>query len=178
MELPRVPGRTTPAFGFSYVERSLKDCLRERRFGADEKQEVVRFFEQWESQPECAYCGSTDVRRWDHVVPVMSGGAAVLGNMVLACSSCDDSKAQRVFDEWMLGSTLKSPSSRGVSNVSDRIARIRAYAEQHGYESAQVEAGLNRAERERLRSVRDQLALLRQEVESLVNDFRARTGYR
>ena len=178
MNLPGVPRRTTPSYGFSYVERSLKDCLRQRRFGAEEMQKVVRFFEQWEPQPACAYCGSADVGRWDHVVPVMSGGATVLGNMVLACSPCDDSRARSPFDEWMLGGAPKSPSSRGISNIPDRLVRIRAYAEQHGYESVQVEEGLNRAELKRLRSVREKLASVRQEVESLINDFRARTGYR
>ena len=48
MKLPKVPGRTTPAFGFSYLERSLRDCLRKRQFGTDEKSKVVEFFDQWE----------------------------------------------------------------------------------------------------------------------------------
>ena len=77
MKLPAVLGRTTPAFGFSFLERSLKDCLRMRQFGIEEKDEIFKFFEQWEPQPTCAYCGSTEVRRWDHVVPVMRDGATV-----------------------------------------------------------------------------------------------------
>ena len=112
------------------------------------------------------------------MVPVMSGGATVLGNMVLACSSCDDSKGRNAFDEWMVGSAPKSPSSRGISNIDRRIRHIRAYAKRYGYESAQVEEGLNRAELKRLRSVREKLASVRRDVESLVSDFRVRTGYR
>ena len=63
MTSPRVPGRTTPAFGFSYIERSLKDCLGKRQFGQAEKNAVVEYFEKWEPQPSCAFCGSTQVAR-------------------------------------------------------------------------------------------------------------------
>ena len=177
MNLPRVPGRTTPAFGFSYVERSLKDCLRRRQFGADEKSKAVMFFEQWEPQPTCTYCGRTEVSRWDHVVPVMRDGATVLGNMVLACSTCDDSKSQRDFDEWMLSGVPKSPLSRGIANISRRIEHIKSYIELYTYRSEPVENRLSGVELERLQAVRERLATLRQEVDSLVDDFRGRTGY-
>ena len=178
MKLPKIPGRTTPAFGFSYLERSLRDCLRKRQFGTDEKSKVVEFFEQWEPQPACAYCGRAEVSRWDHIVPVMKDGATVLGNMVLACSTCDDSKSQRKFDEWMLSGVPKSPSSRGIANMSWRIERIQAYVELYSYHSAPVDDGLSEVELERLQGVRKLLASLREEVDSLVQDFRVRTGYK
>ena len=178
LKLPRVPGRTTPAVGFSYLERSFKDCLRQRQFGASEKSKVVEVFEQWEPQPTCAYCGSTAASRWDHIVPVMREGATVLGNMVLACATCDDSKSQREFSEWMLGNTPKSPENRSVRDIPSRIARIRAYTELYSYRPDTEEDRLTSEERQRLRAIRDRLASVRQEVESLVDDFRERTGYR
>ena len=177
MELPKVPGRTTPAVGFSYLERLLRDCLRERQFGVKEKQEVVEYFKRWEPEPCCAFCGNRDVRRWDHVVPVMRNGATVLGNMVLACQPCDDSKSQREFDAWMLSDAPQSPKSRGVKNLKRRICRIKSYAEQYDYRPQSVERRLNMGERERLRDVRTQLASLRKQVDCLVADFRKRTGY-
>ena len=178
MKLPKVPGRTTPAFGFSYLERSLRDCLRERKFGVKEKQKVVEYFQRWEPQPSCAYCVDNGVRRWDHVVPVMRDGAAVLGNMVLACQPCDDSKSQRDFDKWMLSDAPRSPKSRGVKNLKRRISRIRSYAERYGYRSESIELGLNRAERERLRDARTQLSSLREQVDSLVTDSGTEPGIR
>jgi len=177
MKLPKIPGRTTPAFGFSYLERSLKDCLRMRQFGIAEKDSVVKFFERLEPQPTCAYCGGAEVSRWDHIVPVMKDGATVLGNMVLACSACDDSKSQRDFDEWMQSSVPKSPLSRGTANISRRIKHIRAYVKLYRYRSKPIEDGLIGVELERLKTVRERLASLRQEVDSLVGDFRARTGF-
>ena len=179
MNLPKTPGRTTPAFGFSYIERSLKDCLRKRQFRAAERREVSDFFERWEPQPSCVYCGNKDdVRRWDHIVPVIKGGATVLGNMVLACTTCDDSKVQRGFDEWMFSDAPDSPRTRLVPNLSQRRARIMAYIERFGYEPEPEEDILNRVERERLQAIRGRLASLRQEVDSLVSDFRRRTGFR
>ena len=177
MNFPKTPGRTTPAFGFSYVGRSLKDCLRRRQFGAAEKSAVVDFFQRWEAQPSCAYCGNPNANRWDHIVPVANDGATVLGNMVLACSSCDDSKQHRSFDDWMLSDAPKSPS-RHVANVPERIEHIKAYVRQFDYEPEPIEAGMDKVERERLQAIRGRLASLRQEVDSLVSDFRRRTGFR
>ena len=177
MTLPSVPRRTTPAFGFKYVERSLEDCLRKREFGRNEMRKVVEFFEQWERQPTCAYCGISDVSRWDHIVPVMSGGATMSGNMVLACSTCDNSKGRLGLYEWMQSDAPKAPKRRGVANRLGRIERIRAYVEHHAYRSEPLEDGLSGDEVQRLRAIRERLDSLRQEVDSLVVDFRMRTGY-
>ena len=107
----------------------------------------------------------------------MREGATVLGNMVLACATCDDSKAQREFSEWMLGNTPKSLGNRGVRDIPRRIERIRAYTELYSYRPDTEEDRLSSEERRRLRDIRDRLASVRQEVESLVEDFRERTGY-
>lgn len=98
--------------------------------------------------------------------------------MVLACSTCDDSKSKRDFDEWMLGDAPKSPNSRGIANTSCRVERIKAYVELYRYRSAPVDNGLSEVELERLQAVRKRLSSLRQEVDSLVHDFRVRTGYK
>ena len=72
----------------------------------------------------------------------------------------------------------KSPHSRGIANVSQRIEHIKAYVELYRYRSEPIENGLSGVELERLQAVRERLATLRQEVDSLVGDFRARTGYK
>jgi hypothetical protein len=71
MALPRVPGKTTTTFGFSYIERSLKDCLAKRQFGKDETEKAVQFFRRWEGNLCCVFYGAPDVKRWDHLVPVV-----------------------------------------------------------------------------------------------------------
>ena len=176
MELPRAPRRTTPAFAFKHAERSLQDGLRQRKFGRDEMLEVAEFFRQWEPQPSCAYCGGDEVKRWDHVVPVMSGGAMVLGNMVLSCSVCDDSKRRVPLDEWMRSDVPKAPKSRGVPNFEERLDRIEAYVQHFGYQPKAVEDSLTAEELERLKDAGQRIASLRRDVESLVADYQERVG--
>ena len=176
MELPRTPGRTTPAFGFSYIERALVDCFVERKFGRNEKEQVIEFFGRWERQPACVFCGTPEVRRWDHLIPVMDGGATVLGNMVPACAPCDDSKSRQPYKEWMTSNSSKSPIRRGVINVKERIQRIHDYVTHFGYICGPVESQLTADEIRRRTQLLGHLQELRREVDSLVDDYRRRKG--
>ncbi len=178
MGLPKTPGRTTAAFGFSYVERTLKDCLGQRLFNKKEKDQVLEFFRQWEPQPSCAFCGSPEVMRWDDLIPVIKDGETVLGNMVLACARCDNSKGKRLFDEWMSSTLPKSPSSQGTPNVKDRIKHIEAYTTTFGYICKPLNQRLTRTEQERRTDLLRRLNGLREEVNSLIRDYRERTGNR
>ena len=81
-KLPRVPGRTTPGFAFSILDRAISECLSRRQFGAVEIKQVIEFFDI--DPPECVFCGATPVSRWDHLVPINGGGETLLGNMVPA----------------------------------------------------------------------------------------------
>jgi hypothetical protein len=124
-KLPRVPQRTTPGFVFSILDRSIKDCLSRRQFGLVEIKQVIDFF--GEGPPECVFCGSAAVARWDHLVPITSGGETVLGNMVPSCARCDDSKQHRPYEEWMLSEGPSSLKGRGVTDVEARIERLKEY---------------------------------------------------
>ena len=112
----------------------------------------------------------------DHVVPVMSDGGTVLGNMVLACSRCDDSKGRSNFDEWMLGGAPQSPHTRGVPDVDQRIARIKSYSRDYGYAPSAPESWLGKAEAGRLEAIRKRLSILREDVEGLIGDYQKRTA--
>ncbi|MDA1188934.1 MAG: HNH endonuclease [Chloroflexi bacterium] len=97
---PRVPVKITPAYGFSYIsERSLRECLGRRQFRHDEMKQVAEWFAAYEPQPSCAFCGDKQVHRWDHLIPIREDGETVVGNMVMACQPCDDSKGRRLFAE-------------------------------------------------------------------------------
>ena len=176
MNLPKTPGRTTPAFGFSYVERALRDCLQRREFRQVDKDSIVDFFEQWEPQPSCVFCGVGEVKRWDHLVPVMDYGSTVVGNMVLSCAPCDDSKGRVPYAEWIRGPAPKSPTTLRRLDVEERIGRIERYVDDSGYTAVKNEHGMDESERKRLDAVRSELARVRAEVESLIRDFRKRTG--
>lgn len=101
----------------------------------------------------------------------------MVGNMVLSCARCDDSKAARPYEEWMRGSAPKSPTTQNVPDVEERIGRIMEYVAAFGYVAVANEQGLIESELRRLKAVRSELATLRTEIESLVRDYRERTGY-
>src|SRR5687767_7943079 len=93
---PKTPGRCTPSFAFSYVDRAIREGIGRRLFGIAEQDLAIDFFG---GEPAtCVYCGSVDFDRWDHVVPVRAGGETVLGNMVPACQPCDDAKQHFAYD--------------------------------------------------------------------------------
>ena len=174
MKLPPTPRKTTPAFGFAYIDRALSDCFARRQFKRKEQKQVLDYFEQWEHQPACAFCGDPEVKGWDHIVPVSGGGETVLGNMVLACGSYDDSKGKQPFDVWMTSNASKSPESRGVPDIGLRIRRINDYVNNFGYIPRTVLERLNRTERRRRQHIGSQLKDLRQEVDSLIDDYQKR----
>src|SRR5439155_64703 len=143
----------------SYVERSLKESLAKRKFGRQEMQEIVAFFGV--DPVECAFCGSKEVRRWDHLIAVSKDGETVLGNMVPACGRCDDSKQDLPFDEWMRSSAQFSPKSLGVSDLEHRIERIRTYVKRFGYVPIALERRLTPDEASELTKFREKIRLLR-----------------
>lgn len=173
MNLPKVPQRTTPGFAFSMIERALSDCLADREFGQKEIAKVLAFFDT--DPPECVFCGSSEVKRWDHLVPVNKGGETVLGNMVPACAPCDDSKQDRPFEKWVMSDAKESPKSRGAEDIDQRVERIKAYIQYFGYTPRNLEERLNKYELERLTTIRSRLQELKKDIEALIDGYRART---
>ena len=173
MGLPKIPQRTTPGFVFPTVERALKECFVARQFGQKEIAVVLDFFNH--TPCECVYCGDIDAKRWDHLVPISKGGDTVLGNMVPACSQCDDSKQGKSFEEWMTGDTPLSPKSRGIEDIDKRIEHIHNYVRHSGYVPQSLEDRLDERELERLFIIRSKLREVRDDIETLISDYRART---
>lgn len=53
---------------------------------------------------KCYYCGGETVEMHiDHVVPLSRGGRHAIGNLVLACASCNVSKSDSLLVEWRHG---------------------------------------------------------------------------
>jgi hypothetical protein len=173
-KLPNTPVRTTTGFAFSILDRAIRESFANRKFGKDEKEKMTAFFNT--EMPECVFCGSEDIARWDHLVPVRKGGDTVLGNMVLACSRCDDSKQHNDFEEWMRGSNQYSPASIGVDDLEDRINKIKSYVKEFGYSPMDLDMRLNKEERKRLAEITSRLASARKDVEKLSNENRIRKG--
>lgn len=174
MNLPRVPQRTTPGFAFSTVERALRECLATRQFGQEEIAKVLEFFGT--DPPECVYCGSHEVQRWDHLFPISRGGETVLGNLVPACAHCDNSKRAVPFEKWMVSDAKWSPKSRGVRDIDQRVERIKAYVQHFDYAPRSLEKRLDEHELERLTTIRSRLQDLREDIDAFIEDHRTRTG--
>ncbi len=172
MKLPGISKRMTPTFGFSILTHAVREGLSTRRFGKSEVEAVITFFGP--RPPECVFCGSADIRRWDHLIPVGLGGDTVLGNMVLACSRCDHSKGRRPFDEWMRSDAPFSPASRGVPDLERRIARLNAYMVHFGYSPRQHQERLTPDELSRFAVIRTKRRELRREINELIRLYQGR----
>lgn len=64
----------------------------------------------------CTYCyvpfNSGVVIHWDHVVPLVAGGAHSIGNLVPSCATCNVSKGSNFLSEWRYRDLLSEPRSR------------------------------------------------------------------
>ena len=175
MKLPKVPQRTNPSFAFNILKRSTVENFGRRQFGQAEVEEVIVFF--GDNRPECAFCGSIEVKRWDHVVPVMDGGETVIGNMVLACQECDDSKGKSPFEKWIWGDAPKSPKSRGIEDIAERVEKINNYVKHYKYHPVAIEKRLSKQEKQELARIEAQLEDSRRELHDLISSYRDRRGY-
>jgi len=172
-KLPQAPGRTTTGFAFSILDRAVREGFADRRFGKGEMRSVLEFFSF--EPPECVFCGSKEVRRWDHLIPIRKGGDTVLGNMVPSCSRCDDSKQDLEFEAWMTSDARYSPASLEVADVEGRILRIKEYVSQFDYSSSSMDDRINDDESRSLGEIRIKLNTIRTEIEDLISTYRDRT---
>jgi len=57
----------------------------------------------------CFYCGSDQKLTMDHIIPIVRGGRHSIGNIVVACKSCNSQKGSKTIQEWRkLQSKLQS----------------------------------------------------------------------
>lgn len=98
--------RTNTESGF--VERVKSRLRRARRAGetvrSDGTLDEATVRRLYRSADRCAYCYRPfdgRQRTLDHVVPLSSGGAHSLRNVVVACLSCNDAKGRRPVEEFL-----------------------------------------------------------------------------
>lgn len=116
------------AFARYQLRRAILENVLQNNYTEDDRDAALKFFKG------CAFCGSPEARRNDHLVPVIRCGDFVRQNVVPACAKCDDSRGQEDFHKWMREAT--SPSSlrqRGFTHdqIEERIQRIEQW--QAGY---------------------------------------------
>lgn len=124
----------------------------------------------------CAYCGDK-ATEWDHLRSIINnqeptGYITEIANLVPACGKCNQSKGKTYWRTWMEGDAPLSPKTRGISDLSERVARLQKYEtwrEPRKIDfSAVVPPEVWRQHRENWRSVLD---LLRKSQE-LANEIR------
>jgi hypothetical protein len=154
--LVKLPNRTYPALGLSMLDRAVKEFYAKRCPKSD--LEVLRRYFRRHGGLRCIYCLSTDVTRWDHVHPISQGGDTVNGNLVPACSSCDDSKQDKTLDEWFASKSEKRPPPQRHSAIKRAIA---CYQSAFGYRARPFRGKLRPEQRETYDEFRRKLAALR-----------------
>ena len=79
----------------------------------------------------CAYCGDAH-SEWDHFRPLIkdkrpTGYISEINNLVPSCGKCNQSKGNKNWDVWIESSAKKSPKSRNIADIKQRIQRLRNY---------------------------------------------------
>lgn len=82
---------------------------------------------------ECAYCGAPGYEL-DHFYALVknkrpSGYFHTARNLIPSCGTCNHSKGGHDWQQWMLGKARNSPTSRKISDVAGRAARLRKFEE-------------------------------------------------
>jgi HNH endonuclease len=99
----------------------------------EEIEQALQILKMDPADLRCSYCGDK-ASEWDHLRPIVddqrpTGYISEIANLVPACGKCNQSKGNSHWREWMLRSIPRSPTGRGVKNVSELIARLEAYGE-------------------------------------------------
>jgi hypothetical protein len=79
----------------------------------------------------CIYCGSPTTD-WDHLRPLVrksrpTGYISEIKNLVPSCGPCNQSKGAAAWKAWMMGEARGSPTTRGVTDVGDRVSRLEEF---------------------------------------------------
>jgi hypothetical protein len=96
-----------------------------------EVEEAITILGMTKGNCRCAYCGDSRTE-WDHFRPIVvnrqpTGYVTEIANLVPACGKCNQSKGNKNWKEWILGSAARSPKSRQIPNLDQRIKNLETY---------------------------------------------------
>lgn len=102
----------------------------------EEIDEALSILGMTRSTIECIYCGS-NATDWDHLRPFVAGKKPTgyvneIRNMVPSCGPCNQSKSGKAWRIWMEGTARGAPATKGVTGLSDRIARLERFVQWGG----------------------------------------------
>lgn len=109
----------------------------------DERRDALAALGMSPAATECIYCGGAHTD-WDHLFPLVrsrrpTGYINEIRNLVPSCAPCNQSKSGRDWREWILSRATGSPTTRGISNVQERIARLENFVSWGGLKPLSLE---------------------------------------
>ena len=98
------------------------------------EEEIIRVLEILKLEPDdlkCAYCGDKS-SEWDHFRPLVkdkrpTGFISEIYNLVPSCGKCNQSKGNREWREWILSEAPRSPKSRNVKELNQKIKCLETF---------------------------------------------------
>lgn len=93
--------------------------------------EALSLLEMTRDTIECSYCGDA-YSEWDHLRPLVkdkmpTGYISEIQNLVPSCGKCNQSKGNTDWQHWIVSDAKKSPRTRGIVDIDDRIHRLNNY---------------------------------------------------
>lgn len=83
-------------------KRISQSLRRARMYGSGSARVTSRDLARLSLQTSglCLYCGEAQGEHWDHRVPLARGGRHAIGNLSLACGTCNQQKHTKTVTEW------------------------------------------------------------------------------
>ena len=96
-----------------------------------EVDEAIRILGMNRGRCVCAYCGDPRTE-WDHFRPLVTeqrptGYITEIANLVPACGKCNQSKGSKPWRAWIMSDARRSPKTRDVPRLNDKVSRLEAY---------------------------------------------------
>lgn len=145
-----------------HVTRGLREIVAPRQTMPKKEWETIKcsFGEK------CAYCGqgATKENRGivaDHVIPATEFGEFVKGNIVPACQTCNDSRGNRCWREFI--------NTKQGNDLSERIEKIEQHLEANPYTAPSPELALSAQEFEAYNQLLQQWDVINTKAKELYN---------
>jgi 5-methylcytosine-specific restriction endonuclease McrA len=148
--------------------RAIWEDLLTSEYAEADREKALLFFKG------CAFCGSSDAPRNDHLIPVLKGGEFIPKNVVPSCQRCDDSKGDKEFVDWMRNGkskgSLRQRKNLTDADIEERIKRIKQWV---GSYTGKTEASLFGDHSQEYRNLIKEMAELTGRAQELVRRIKA-----
>lgn len=131
-----------------HVSRGLREIVAPRQtMPTNEWQDIKSSFGD-----KCSYCGEGPTKEnrgivADHVVPATDFGEFVKGNVIPACQTCNDSRGNKCWKEFI--------NKKWSPDLSARIEKIEQYLAANPYTAPTPETALTSEELEKYNYLRE-----------------------